>query len=121
MRKDRRKRKHRIQTHSDDARAVAQSLCARWRELCATYLPVIPDGTTWREVATGETLRMGMCGTFQARNGATAVAAARLLREAGVQIPDYAIAAGLPLSIRRPGRRLPPPASWPLPRISSTP
>src|SRR5262245_39896829 len=57
MRKDRRKSKHRIQTHGDDALAIAQSMRARWRELCATYLPVIPDGTTWRysrEASSGD-------------------------------------------------------------------
>ncbi len=40
--------KHRVQSIGDSARAIAQSLCARWRGLCVDYLPVAPDGTTWR-------------------------------------------------------------------------
>jgi serine/threonine protein kinase len=49
--------KHWIQRHRDDARAIAQSMCASWHKLCATYLPIIPDGTTWRysrEVSSGD-------------------------------------------------------------------
>jgi serine/threonine protein kinase len=49
--------KHWIQRHRDDARAIAQSMCAGWHKLCATYLPIIPDGTTWRysrEVSSGD-------------------------------------------------------------------
>jgi dihydrofolate synthase/folylpolyglutamate synthase len=85
--------------------AAAQGASLTQLDLATLITDVItgPDGTTWRETATGETFRMGMCGTFQARNGATAVAAARLLRDHGVPIPDNAIATGL-LRARIPGR-----------------
>lgn len=71
-----------------------------------------PEGTTWREVVTGQTHRMRMCGSFQALNGQTAVRAARLLRELGVAIPDEAITTGL-LQARIPGRAEYMPASIP--------
>jgi len=85
--------------------AVAQGAPLTQLDLATQVTGVVtgPDGTTWREAATGETFHMGMCGTFQARNGATAVAAARLLRERGIRIPDEAIASGL-LRARIPGR-----------------
>jgi dihydrofolate synthase/folylpolyglutamate synthase len=62
-----------------------------------------PEGTSWRDATTGQVFHMGMCGSFQARNGATAVEAARLLRAHGFAIDDGAIARGL-LRARIPGR-----------------
>ncbi len=72
-------------------------------ETAITGVATAPDGTTWREVATGAPHQMRMCGTFQARNGQVAIEAARLLREAGIAIPDDAIGRGL-LAARIPGR-----------------
>jgi dihydrofolate synthase/folylpolyglutamate synthase len=60
-------------------------------------------GTAWTEAATGERFRGRMAGSFQARNGAVAVAAARRLREAGLDIPGGAIHEGLARA-RIPGR-----------------
>lgn len=62
-----------------------------------------PEGTTWTDTRSGERHQMRMCGTFQARNGQTAVDGARILREAGLSIPDDAIERGL-LRSRIPGR-----------------
>jgi dihydrofolate synthase / folylpolyglutamate synthase len=62
-----------------------------------------PAGTSWRERATGRVFRMGMCGSFQARNGYTAVEAIRLLRARGFAIDDDAIERGL-LRAKIPGR-----------------
>lgn len=62
-----------------------------------------PEGTVWRERGTGLTHRMGMCGTFQARNGQTAVSAVRMLDQAGIRVPTEAIERGL-LHARIPGR-----------------
>lgn len=68
-----------------------------------TGVTTAPEGTSWREVATGAGHRMRMCGTFQARNGQAAIEAARLLRQGGFAIPDEAIGRGLRLA-RIPGR-----------------
>ena len=62
-----------------------------------------PDGTRWHDGPTGRTWRTAMPGSFQARNGAAALAAAHLLRTRGFTIPDDAIARGL-LRARIPGR-----------------
>ncbi|HWV23419.1 MAG TPA: Mur ligase family protein [Thermomicrobiales bacterium] len=62
-----------------------------------------PQGTSWRERASGEEHRMGMAGSFQARNGQAALSAARLLDDLGFSIPPEAIAAGM-ASARIPGR-----------------
>lgn len=62
-----------------------------------------PDGTTWRERETGENHRMTMAGAFQARNGQTAMSAARLLNDLGFTISPEAIASGL-RAARIPGR-----------------
>jgi dihydrofolate synthase/folylpolyglutamate synthase len=62
-----------------------------------------PAGTTWREQGTGLLHRTRMCGTFQARNGQTAVSAARLLNDCGITIAPQAIERGL-LRARIPGR-----------------
>lgn len=62
-----------------------------------------PEGTSWRERGTGETHHMGMCGTFQARNGQTAISAARMLGDLGYPIPATAIKDGLRMA-RIPGR-----------------
>ena len=62
-----------------------------------------PQGTTWSDRKTGVMRSMGMCGTFQARNGQTAVAAANLLSRLGIAIPSDAIDRGL-RHARIPGR-----------------
>lgn len=58
---------------------------------------------SWREHDTGQRFSTKLPGRFQARNGATAVAAARQLRALGFAIPDEAIAAGIART-RFPGR-----------------
>lgn len=62
-----------------------------------------PGGTTWRERGTDLVHRTRMCGTFQARNGQTAVSAARLLDAQGIAIAPWAIERGL-LRAQIPGR-----------------
>lgn len=60
-----------------------------------TDIAVAPTRTAWTERASGQRWESAMAGAFQARNGQTAIAAARLLRPAGFTISDAAIAAGL--------------------------
>ena len=60
-------------------------------------------GTTWRETGTGLDWTIGMAGRFQARNGQTAVTAARMLASLGWTIDDDVIASGL-RTARIPGR-----------------
>lgn len=60
-------------------------------------------GTSWTETATGERFHTAMCGRFQAANGATAIAAARLLHRCGLPVDDGAVHDGL-ASVRVPGR-----------------
>jgi len=62
-----------------------------------------PEGTTWNERETGMMHTMRMCGSFQARNGQTAISAARLLNAQGLNISPKAIDRGLS-SARIPGR-----------------
>jgi len=62
-----------------------------------------PDGTTWLDPTTGRMQTIALGGTFQARNGATAVAAATILAGRGWKITADTIAAGL-LAARIPGR-----------------
>jgi dihydrofolate synthase / folylpolyglutamate synthase len=62
-----------------------------------------PDGTSWTDTRDGTRHQMRMCGSFQAHNGQVAVDAARILREAGLEIPDEAIERGL-CDARIPGR-----------------
>lgn len=62
-----------------------------------------PEGTTWTDARSGRRHHMGLCGSFQAHNGQTAVDAVHLLRSAGLTIPDEAIERGL-LRARIPGR-----------------
>ncbi len=61
------------------------------------------SGTSWTAVETGIGYRTGLRGRFQARNGATAIAAVRLLASTGVPVADGAIHAGL-AAARIPGR-----------------
>jgi dihydrofolate synthase / folylpolyglutamate synthase len=62
-----------------------------------------PEGTGWVDIRSGERHHMRMCGSFQARNGQTAVDGAKILRTLGLSIPDDAIERGL-LRSRIPGR-----------------
>jgi dihydrofolate synthase/folylpolyglutamate synthase len=62
-----------------------------------------PGGTTWLERETGIRHSMRMCGTFQARNGQAAIAAARALDGLGIGISPEAIERGL-RQARIPGR-----------------
>lgn len=88
-------------------RAQAEEVGARLHELdMATAIEDIRmsgERTSWREAATGKEWTIGMAGRFQARNGQTAVAGARLLAEQGWGIDEDAIARGL-LAARIPGR-----------------
>ncbi len=68
-----------------------------------TDLRISESGTAWTEAGTARRWQVGMAGAFQARNGQTAVAAARLLAARGWRIPDDAIAGGL-AAARIPGR-----------------
>ncbi len=61
------------------------------------------DGTAWTDVATGVIYRTGLRGRFQARNGATAVAAIEALEAAALMVPEQARHAGL-AAARIPGR-----------------
>jgi dihydrofolate synthase/folylpolyglutamate synthase len=62
-----------------------------------------PGGTTWTDRDSGRTWRMSLPGSFQARNGATAIAAIETLRSLGWSISDDAIVRGLEAA-RIPGR-----------------
>jgi len=72
-------------------------------DLAATNITMDAHGTGWLDGTTGQRFHTGQRGSFQARNGATAVAAVRALREAGLAIPDEAIDQGLQAA-RIPGR-----------------
>ncbi|HYI24190.1 MAG TPA: Mur ligase family protein, partial [Thermomicrobiales bacterium] len=61
------------------------------------------NGTTWTDRRAGIRRRMTMPGSFQALNGATAVAAIETLRGLGWAIPDDAVTQGL-AAARIPGR-----------------
>jgi dihydrofolate synthase/folylpolyglutamate synthase len=60
-------------------------------------------GTSWLEAGTGARWTIGMAGRFQARNGQTAVTAARLLTAQGWELDAGAIDRGL-RAARIPGR-----------------
>lgn len=62
-----------------------------------------PEGTSWVERETGTIHTMRMCGSFQARNGQTAISAARMLNGMGFTIPTGAMERGL-AAARIPGR-----------------
>lgn len=62
-----------------------------------------PHGTTWRDPETGTSRTISLGGTFQARNGATAVATLQLLSDAGFPIDAEAFEGGL-RSVQIPGR-----------------
>lgn len=64
---------------------------------------VTARSTRWRERSTGREWSIGMPGRFQARNGHTALTAARLLASNGWQIDDTTIEHGLAVA-RIPGR-----------------
>jgi dihydrofolate synthase/folylpolyglutamate synthase len=61
------------------------------------------QGTQWVDGTTGLTHHTALRGTFQARNGAVALAAIQALRNQGFHIPDEAVERGLQ-SARIPGR-----------------
>ena len=60
-------------------------------------------GTSWAESSSGEVFHTSMRGSFQARNGAIAVAAARELQTLGIPVSDAAIHGGL-ATAQIPGR-----------------
>jgi dihydrofolate synthase/folylpolyglutamate synthase len=60
-------------------------------------------GTSWTDGRSGLRHRSGLCGSFQAINGATAIAITEVLREQGLAVPDEAIKTGL-RTARIPGR-----------------
>ncbi len=68
-----------------------------------TEIRISESGTAWTEAGSGRRWSIGMSGAFQARNGQTAVAAARVLASRGWRIADEAIARGL-AAARIPGR-----------------
>lgn len=72
-----------------------------------------PEGTSWTDRVTGGSWRMSLPGSFQAWNGATAIAAMETLRNLGWLVSDDAIARGL-TAARIPGRAELMPASIPV-------
>jgi dihydrofolate synthase/folylpolyglutamate synthase len=92
----------------DEAELVGGDLRQLDLGSAVTDLRISEAGTTWREVATGREWTIGMAGAFQARNGQTAVTAARMLAERGWALPDVAITRGL-AAARIPGRAEPMP------------
>jgi len=86
-----------------EARQRRTTLLALDPETALSDVVTGTGGTTWTDVATGTAYRTGLRGRFQARNGATAIAAVRLLTAAGVPVPDPAIHVGL-AGARIPGR-----------------
>ncbi len=92
---------------------VAMQIIKREAVLQGSSLTCVPDsvdvvqtgarGTTWIDAESGETHTIRLGGTFQARNGATAVAAVRILAQAGLSIPTGAYEAGLG-AVQIPGR-----------------
>jgi dihydrofolate synthase/folylpolyglutamate synthase len=60
-------------------------------------------GTRWTDGRSGLRHRSGLCGSFQAINGATAIAITEVLRKLGMAIPDEAVETGL-RTARIPGR-----------------
>lgn len=68
-----------------------------------TRIRTSPTETIWQEVDSGAEHRTRMSGSFQARNGQTAVRAARMLRDSGFAISDREIDDGLRLA-QIPGR-----------------
>lgn len=87
----------------DEARAQGAPLTVVDLDDAIEDMETTPQGTTWRERETGTARSMGMCGTFQARNGQTAIVAARLLDGLGISIAPDAIDRGL-RQARIPGR-----------------
>lgn len=86
-----------------EAEAVGADLRQLDLDRAITDIRISESGTTWREIATGREWTIAMAGAFQARNGQTAVSAARRLVERGWDIPDDTIAQGL-AAARIPGR-----------------
>ncbi len=68
-----------------------------------TEIRISESGTSWHEVPAGKDWQIGMAGSFQARNGQTAIEAARVLNERGWNLSDDAITHGL-AAARIPGR-----------------
>lgn len=97
-------------TNSAALRIIEEEAAARrspleWVNL-ATALRSIEtgrDGTSWVETASGERFSTAMRGGFQAKNGATAIAAARQLHSLGLPVSDSSIRLGL-ATARIPGR-----------------
>jgi dihydrofolate synthase/folylpolyglutamate synthase len=87
----------------DEARSVGAPLTVVDLDQAITDVHTGPEGTTWEERATGLRHHMGMSGSFQARNGQTALLAARLLNDQGIAISADAIDRGLARA-RIPGR-----------------
>ncbi len=89
-----------------EAHDVLSRVCA---ERGATLVPVAPaipldaDARSQRITCGGRTWDVSLLGTYQVHNTATALAAAGLLREAGLRLPDAAIEAGLE-RVSWPGR-----------------
>jgi len=88
---------------ADEARRRKSSLRALDPEASITNVSTGVDGTVWTDVATGITYRTGLRGRFQARNGATALAAIEILASTGLKVPQRARHDGLAVA-RIPGR-----------------
>lgn len=86
-----------------EAAAVGADLHQIDLDTIISEIRISETGTSWREVTTGQRWSIGMAGSFQARNGQTAVTAARMLAARGWDIGDDAIAGGL-AAARIPGR-----------------
>ena len=87
----------------EEARKQGSSLRVVDPDVATTQVETDATGTRWRDAATGVSHRMSMCGSFQARNGATAIATIETLRSLGWSIPDEAVVRGL-ATARIPGR-----------------
>jgi dihydrofolate synthase/folylpolyglutamate synthase len=92
-----------LQIIRDEAMQVGAPLTVLDPDISATNVTTDRQGTTWTDGITGVTHHTALRGSFQARNGALALAAVQALRDQGFHIPDEAVERGLQ-SARIPGR-----------------
>ncbi len=87
----------------NEAREVETNLRIVDPRVAVTEVETDRNGTRWFDAGTGQRYRMAMCGSFQALNGATAVAVVETLNELGWAISRDAVERGL-AAARIPGR-----------------
>ena len=87
----------------DEARLQHSNLTVIAPESDITDVFTNMQGTGWIDARSGRSYHSALRGTFQARNGATAVATIETLRGLGFHIPDEAMERGLQAA-RMPGR-----------------